>query len=277
MVSRSSLVLLALLAACRSPAGAGGDDAPTMIDARGGGGGSGSQSQASVFDPSITKVIVEIDYEVGQEPYTGNIIGFGDTFDPTLTNINRLFANKKQLSIPTTTPNMQNIGSVDDEQLTAADILLLASQHRALKDSADTKTYYILFISGFYTDGSGTHKNVLGVSLGGTGVIAMFKEVTRGTQTVTAPPNTGRYVEQSTLIHELAHAIGLVDNGIPMAAPHKDAAHGAHCNNPDCVMYWLNEGASDAADFALSRLVTGNSLIFDSTCLADVDALSGGL
>lgn len=275
---RSSVVLLALLAACRSPAGAGGDDDPTMIDAGGGGSGSGSPSPiGTVFDPAITKVIVEIDYEVGQEPYTGNIIGFGNTFDPTLANINRLFANKKQLTIPTTTAEMASIGSVNDEQLTGADILTLASLHRTQKDTADTKTYYIVFVSGFYADGSGTHTNVLGVSLGGTGVIAMFKEVIRGTQSITPPPNKERYVEQSTLIHELAHAIGLVDNGIAMAAPHKDTAHGAHCNNPDCVMYWLNEGASDATTFAVSRLVTGNSLIFDSTCLADVDALSGGL
>jgi hypothetical protein len=42
-------------------------------------------------------------------------------------------------------------------------------------------------------------------------------------------------------------------------------------------MYWLNEGASDASSFALSRLVTGSSIIFDNACLADVDAQSGGL
>jgi hypothetical protein len=266
--------LLVALVACRSPSSTGDDDdGMTMIDASGS--GSGSQT-VGVFDPSITKVIVEIDYEAGQEPYTGNIIGFGNTFDPTLANVTRLFANKKQLTIPTTIAQMESIGSVNDEQLTGADILTLASLHRTHKDSADTKTYYIVFVSGFYTDSQGPHSNVLGVSLGGSTVVAMFKDVIRGTQSITTP-NTERYVEQSTLIHELAHAIGLVDNGIAMAGPHKDDAHGAHCNNPDCVMYWLNEGASDAASFALSRLVTGNSIIFDNTCLADVDALSGGL
>jgi hypothetical protein len=268
-------VLLVALVACRSPSATGDDDDATTTDARGSGSGSGSQATGA-FDPAITKVIIEIDYEAGQEPYTGNIIGFGNTFDPTVANINRLFANKKQLTIPTTTAQMESIGSVNDEQLTGADILTLASLHRTQKDTADTKTYYVVFVSGFYTDGSGTHTNVLGVSLGGSSVVAMFKDVIRGTQSITTP-NTERYVEQSTLIHEIAHAIGLVDNGVAMAAPHKDDPHGAHCTNPDCVMYWLNEGASDATSFALSRLVTGNSLLFDNACLADVDAKSGGL
>ena len=78
------------------------------------------------------------------------------------------------------------------------------------------------------------------------------------------------------MIHELAHSIGLVDNGVPMLADHKDEAHGAHCTNPDCVQYWLNEGAADARDFALRRLLTNNTILFDEACLADVDALTGG-
>jgi hypothetical protein len=132
----------------------------------------------------------------------------------------------------------------------------------------------MVFVSGHYADGNGVNPNVLGVSFGDT--IGMFKDVIRTTASITSP-NAERYVEQSTLIHELAHSIGLVDNGVPMAIAHKDSAHGAHCNNDQCVMYWLNEGASDATTFAVNRLLTGNTIIFDAACLADVDAQSGGL
>lgn len=266
-------VLLIALAACHGPSATGDDDDATVPDARGS--GSGSSTPGTVFDPAFTKVVVEIDYEIGQEPYTGNIIGFGDTFEPTLTNIDREFAHRKQLTIPTTIAQMQSIGSVNDEELTAADILTLASLHRDQHDTADTKTYYIVFVSGHFADNADVQNGVLGVSIGNSDVIAMFKDVIRTTQSLTTP-NTERYVEQSTLIHELSHAIGLVDNGIPMVTPHKDDAHGAHCNNPNCVMYWLNEGASDASSFAISRLITGSSIIFDNACLADVDAQSGG-
>lgn len=252
------------------------DDATAIPDAQeGNGSGAGSQSVVDVFGPAITKVVIEIDYETGEAPYTGPILGFGDTFQPMLANIDREFAHKKQLTIPTTVAQMEGIGSVSDEELTPADILALASVHRTQHDSPDTKTYYIVFVSGHYADNSGPQNGVLGVSIGNSGVVAMFKDVIRTTQSLTTP-NTERYVEQSTLIHELSHAIGLVDNGIPMVTPHKDAAHGAHCNNPNCVMYWLNEGASDASSFALARILTGSSIIFDNACLADVDALNGG-
>jgi hypothetical protein len=268
------VLALGLLAACHTSAGGGGgDDDMMMPDGQGSGSGSGS-GNAGVFDPSVTRVVVEIDYEAGQQPYTGNIIGFGDTFAPTMANIDRLFAHKKMLTIPQTVPEMENIGSVSDEELTVADLTAIANAHRQQKDAAGVKTYYMVFVSGHYADGNGVNPNVLGVSFGDT--IAMFKDVIRTTASITSP-NSERYVEQSTLIHELAHSIGLVDNGVPMVVAHKDATHGAHCNNDQCVMYWLNEGASDATAFALSRLLTGNTIIFDAACLSDVDALTGGL
>ena len=235
---------------------------------------SGSGSGAvSVFDPSITRVVVEIDYETGQPPYTGNIVAFGDTFAPTMANIDRVFAHKKMLTIPQTLADMQDVGVVPDEELTVADIQALAAQYRNQHDAPGVKTYYLIWVSGHFADDSGVRDTVLGVSFGDT--VAMFKDVIKGTGSLSSP-NTERYVEQSTLVHELSHSIGLVDNGVPMVAPHKDAAHGAHCNNSNCVMYWLNEGAADARTFAINRVLTGSSILFDDACLADVDALTGG-
>lgn len=263
---------LGLIAACNASPGGTGDDGMQATDGHRADTGS-SSGTPSVFDPSIAKVVLEIDYETNEQPYTGTVIGFGDTFAPTLANIDRVFAHKKTLTIPTTVAEMENIGSVPDEELTVADIAAIASAHRQQHDSAGVKTYYMVFVSGHYADGSGVQTSVLGVSFGDT--IAMFKDVIKGTASITSP-NTERYVEQSTLIHELAHSIGLVDNGVPMVNPHKDAAHGAHCSNDQCVMYWLNEGASDATTFAVNRLTTGNTILFDAACLADVDAQSGG-
>jgi hypothetical protein len=258
------------------PGAGGGDDVGPTPDARGSGIGSGSGSgsgNVSVFDPAITDVVVEIDYETAQEPYTGPIIGFGDTFDPTQTNIERLFAGKKTLTLPRALGAMQDVGAIADEELTVADILALANQHRNTYNSETRRSYYVLFVSGHFADDTGVKYSVLGVSIGDQ--IAMFKDVIRTTNVVLAP-NVVRYVEQSTLIHELAHSIGLTDNGVPMVTPHKDAPHGAHCNNQDCVMFWQNDGSADATRFAQQRLLTGSSLLFDGACLADVDALTGG-
>ncbi|MBA3393378.1 MAG: hypothetical protein H0T89_12075 [Deltaproteobacteria bacterium] len=257
------LAVVAMLAACGSPGGGGG------------GGGDDTPDPATVFDPSVTRVVIEIDFEDGQEPFTGPILGFGDTMDVTVTNIDRVFAGKKQLTIPRVVGAMENIGAVADEELTSADLLALSNAHRDLRDGTGGKSYYVLFVGGHFADGGGVRPTVLGVSLGGTGVIAMFKDVIR-TTSVPAFPNVVRFVEQSTLVHELGHAIGLVGNGVEPTVDHKDTEHGAHCTNDACVMYYLNEGASDAAAFAQKYVLAGNTILFDGACLGDVDALTGG-
>ncbi|HWO18075.1 MAG TPA: hypothetical protein VNO30_04845 [Kofleriaceae bacterium] len=257
----SLAVSLALLAAACG--GTGGDD------------GDDGGGIDPVFDSAITRVVIEIDHETGQEPYTGPVLGFGDTFDLTAENVDRLFSGKKMLTVPRTAAEMEDVGAVADEELTSADLLALAEAHRGRKDEAGTKTYYVLFISGHFADADGVQPSVLGVSLGNTGVIAMFKDVIRSTSAATLP-NLVRFVEQSTLVHELAHSIGLVDNGLPATSAHVDTPHGAHCTNDKCVMYYLNEGATDAAMFARQVITTGNRILFDASCLADADAVTGG-
>jgi hypothetical protein len=243
--------------------------------ADGGGGGGGEDDGGAVFTPEVTRVTVEIDFETGQAPYTGPLIGFGDTFDLTIENVDRLFSGKKTLTVPRALSEMEDVGAIADEELTTADLLALADRHRSGRDGGDTKTYYVLFVSGHFADADGVQPSVLGVNLGDTGVVAMFKDVIRST-TSGALPNLVRIVEQMTLVHELAHAIGLVDTGVPATSAHVDTAHGAHCTNDRCVMYYLNEGASDAAMFARQVITTGDKILFDAACLADADAATAG-
>ncbi|MBZ0235725.1 MAG: hypothetical protein K8M05_25580 [Deltaproteobacteria bacterium] len=275
---RCAAMLLCLLGAC-GPLASGGDDDTGGDDEGGGDGGGSSGPDApagprSVFDPAVTEVLVEIDYEPGAEPFTGNVIGFGDTFAITQSNIERLFAGRKSVALPTTLAGMENIGDVPDEALTVDDLLQLAAAHRSGADTSTRKTYYVLFLTGYFADGNGPNAGVLGVALGDTGVIAIFKDVIDSTQVPAT--NVARFVEQSTLVHELGHAIGLVDNGVAVTSPHDDTVHGAHCTNDACVMYWQNEGAGDMAAYVQRAVLTGDTILFDAACLADVDALTGG-
>ena len=244
--------------------GCGGDD-----------GGGDDDDAPGVFDPSVTQVQVEIDYETGQAPYTGTIVGFGDAFALSTANIGRLFAGHKTIAIPDTTGEMEDVGAVADEALTSEDLLAIAAAHRQTHSAGAVHAYYVVFVSGNFADGNGPNPNILAVSIGSTGVVAMFKDVIAGTGGVV--PNVEKFVEQSTLIHELGHAIGLVGNGVVTTSAHQDSAHGAHCTNDHCVMYYLNEGPSAAAAFAQQYVTSGNAILFDDACLADVDALTGGL
>jgi hypothetical protein len=63
-----------------------------------GSGGDDTADPSTVFDAAV----FEIDYEQGQEPFTGLISALGDTFDVMTANMTRVFAGKKTLVIPRT-------------------------------------------------------------------------------------------------------------------------------------------------------------------------------
>jgi hypothetical protein len=71
------------------------------------------------------------------------------------------------------------------------------------------------------------------------------------------------------LVHELAHSVGFVNNGVTLRSAHHDTNHGAHCSNPNCVMYYLNEGSTDLSSFIDKFKDSQNAVMFDDACLYD--------
>lgn len=226
-----------------------------------------------IYAKSTTQLVVEIDYQKGAEPYTGSILGM-DTFNITRVNLEKLFQGSgatpaKTLTLPTQLAQMEQLTDFADTTFTGERILQIAAQHRAEKDSPGRATFYILFLNGLYNDGKMVRNDVLGVALGSTGVVAMFKPVISGSSNL---QQFQKFVEQTTLVHELGHSIGLVNFGVPLTAQHEDTAHGAHCTNTKCVMYYANEGASAALQYARDYITTGNEILFDADCQNDTKA-----
>ncbi|MFT3776521.1 MAG: hypothetical protein QM820_65100 [Minicystis sp.] len=272
-----ALAIALAAAAC----GSGGSDG------NGGGSGSGASAQSSsgaggstgtqppardLYRPAIKNIVVEIDYAPGAEPYTGSVLGFGELWDVFRTNAARLFqGGGKTIEIPTTLAQMEKLDDVSGADFTPEQILDIAARHRDKLSMGDTATFYIVWLDGYYRENGMVLDNVLGVSLGSTGVIAMFKPVIAGTSSGTPGIETERYVEQATLVHEFGHAAGLVHNGLDMVSPHEDTAHGHHCSNTDCVMYWTVEGPSGAIDYVSKALFGNKNILWGSECLADTD------
>lgn len=227
-------------------------------------------AKASVFGSSYTDVEIEVDYQAGAEPYTGAAgAKVSDLWSVTRTNLARIFPDKN-VTVPSDLAQMEKIEAAGG-LFTSDALLAIAKQHRSKGPTATKATYYVVFVNGYFQDENGKNDAVLGVSLGTTGVLAMFKPVIASSG-LPAFPAVERFVEQSTLVHEIGHAVGLVDNGVSMVANHKDAAHGAHCTDTKCVMYWENEGISATREFAKQLLLTGNAVLFKEDCLADLDA-----
>lgn len=231
-----------------------------------------SQPKASkVLSSAVTKVVLEVDYAPGAEPYTGAAGRMQDVWKITEENVARLFEKApKTVVVPHTLAEMQSLSDVTQAEFTGSSLLDIASKHREVKSEGTTASYYVLFVNGYYNDGNGKREDVLGIALGDSGVVAMFKPVIAKTESAT--PGVARFVEQSTFVHELGHSLGLVNRGLAMAAGHEDAEHSHHCSNDKCVMYWANEGASSVVAFAKKLLLQNSFVLFDDACLADADA-----
>jgi hypothetical protein len=147
--------------------------------------------------------------------------------------------------------------------LSVNDIIDIEKNNRTAFTSGKELAVCILYTNGNYTD-----NNVLGIAYKNTSVAIFGKMIYDNSGGIGQASRTK--LEATVLEHELGHLIGLVDLGSTMQAGHKDAAHGNHCNNSNCLMYYASE-TSDILGF----LITGNIPSFDANCRADLHANGG--
>ena len=217
------------------------------------------QQNPSAYFSSNT-VTVKVYFEPGAEPYVEEGLIF-KTWNILEKNLEALFAGRSlipQLIVPKAISEMTVLPVQNQVSWSTSAATELAKRTQT---SSDPSSFEVYFVNGRSKDGA----NVIGFHLSGSRIIMIFKDVIRNSGTDAVP----KYVEQATLVHEIGHALGLVNNGTKMQSPHQDKEHGAHCNNPDCVMYFSNEGSAGMMTYAQKILQTGNLVMFDDKCLQD--------
>ena len=222
-------------------------------------------ASTTLFTNQVKSVIVEIDYAPGAEPFQGTIKKFGDPWGLLPMNASVIFDGKKTVSMPTTVDKMEKLADVTATTFTRADLSAIAAAHRTTGQFADVASFYIVFLNGNFVDETGAvQADLLGYSVGRTGVIAIFK-----------PAIKDALVEQLTLVHQLGHAVGFVDDGVPVTdvnRAHVDPADGHHCTNTGCAMNVANERAAGAEAFA-AKIAGPQSILIGQECLSDARIL----
>lgn len=235
-----------------------------------------AQASPTNYFRTATTVTIEVYYEAGAEPYTGYTAQGRPYWGILGSNLDSIFQYRSApvtINIPTVLSEMTNIPAQVKSSWTPQEIIALHQRHHSQTPSASHARFYVYFLRGNYSEDGVNQTGVLGVSLGGTPVIAIFKDVIVQSG-ITPNGPVAKFVEQSTLVHEMGHALGFVNNGVPMASPHQDHAHGAHSTNRDCVMYWLNEGANDMALFIQRYLNSSSVVMWGPETLADAQNYS---
>jgi predicted Zn-dependent protease len=211
---------------------------------------------------SATEIKIQVYYEPGAEPYTDELpllsLKLWDLFQ---VNMNSLFEGRNtKVSIPKSLEEMKKTKDFNKATWTTDEVLAMSQSYSTLEKGL---VFQIFFVNGSASDNS----EIIGFHISGTKTMVIFKDViARSTNGDALVP---KYVEQATLIHEMGHALGLVNNGLPMTTPHHDKNHSAHCSNENCVMYYANEGAGSLIKY-VSKIKEEKTLImFDQQCLSD--------
>jgi hypothetical protein len=277
---RNTLLFVSFLAAvpalsCSSKEVVAPSPAPAAAD-----GGDNASAQApgpTLFAKAITKVAIEIDYAPGAEPYVDMVKDFGDPWNLLNANALAIFGTRS-VTFPRTLAKMEKLADVTAKTFTTADILAIAAAHRTDQQFSNVDSFYVVFLPGTFVDDAGTEqKTTLGVTLADSGVIALFKPAI--SKPVVNPTPAPEFIEQLALIHFLGHAVGFVDNGVPVGdnnKAHIDTANGHHCTNKKCAMSVELEGAAGAA--AYTPLIRSfESVLIGNECLSDARVLENSL
>lgn len=196
-------------------------------------------------------IVIEIQYMPGFQPDAialNNLASF----------LNALINKPGGISIV-----QKQIPSTGNAVLSLNDLATIEKNNRTVYTSGSQLGVYFLF-----TDGNYSEANVLGLAYRNTSMAILGKTIHDNSGGLGQASRTK--LESTVLEHEFGHILGLVNIGSPMQANHQDGAHGNHCNNNNCLMYY----ASETTDI-LGLLITGNIPPLDVNCKADLTANGG--
>lgn len=104
--------------------------------------------------------------------------------------------------------------------------------------------WHVIMPEGKYSDDS-----VLGVAVDAS-TIALFSDSIDDATSIFNPRISAEDIENSVMVHEFGHLLGLVNLVYTSPTDHEDSEHPGHSNNEDSVMYWAVETVTISAWFS---------------------------
>jgi len=216
----------------------------------------------------FTQLVVEIDHAPGREPSQAAI-------DHLLASLGPLLA-KQRIDVIVTL----QLDDTPDKVWTLDEMVALEVATRNTAHVAPTAVIHVLYVAG-----RSENQDALGVTVSGPPVrpIVIFVDqmdkigvaLIEGTPPLAVPQTDGgrETVERVVLLHEAGHAIGLVNNGLPMVNNHEAADSEGHSANPESIMTpSVNSLNATIEAFGAGKRVPDS---FDGDDLADVRVVSG--
>ncbi len=214
----------------------------------------GGLTLACLSDEKYTSMIVEIDYDSGYAPEQSSV-------NLLKTRLQEVCNKPSGITILLTETNFQHSGS-----WTADDVRDYAWEHK----SQDPQSGSVLYWQALFPSGGYSNNDVLGVAVDAS-TVAIFKDSVEEAEGPFFSRPSAEEIENSVLVHEFGHLLGLVNLVYKSPVDHEDKDHPGHSNNEDSVMYWAIESAD------IGNIITGQLPDqFDNDDLNDLSGMLSG-
>ena len=213
----------------------------------------GGLALACLRDDAYRELVIEIDHAPGYNPESSTVSllkeRLGQVCDKP--DVIRIELNEVDFSETTTwtADKVRDIG------------------HETMDSSPQTSVlrWHVIMPEGKYSD-----ESVLGVAVDAS-TIALFSDSIDDATSIFNPRISDEDIENSVMVHEFGHLLGLVNLVYTSPADHEDSEHPGHSNNEDSVMYWAVETVTISAWFS-GDLPTE----FDQDDLDDLEGMKSG-
>lgn len=216
----------------------------------------GASANELLSGEEFEKIIVEIQYPKGYALHSGSVTDMKNFLSKYVNKPQGIVVIASEINVPA------------NNEYTDAEIRDIEKNNRTQFNKENTMATYLFLADGDYEGNSGNNK-VLGVAYQNTSM-ALFQKTIKDLSGGIGQPSE-RMLTSTVLMHEVGHILGLVNVGTPMVTEHQDEAHGKHCDNENCLMFWLAETGGIVDN--LLQLSSPPDL--DSQCQADLKANGG--
>ena len=223
---------------------------------------------AANFSPDVNDFSINVIYETGAEPYTGSLnLSISDTWEVTRRSFTDLFQHHsgRSINVPSMLDQMTEIEDNGITNWTVSELVELGEAVAPVLINDQQVRPAIIFVNGILE----ARDSVLGVHVSNTHFAFVFKDVVKS---VGGSDTSQKYVEQATVIHEIGHAIGLVNNGVPLSSGHEDTEHPHHTINSDGVMYFAVESGTGSLEFVTDLILGNRTSLFGPESLLDAQS-----
>ena len=213
----------------------------------------GDSAKDLVVETTYGSLTIELFYVTGFKPTAATVDNFKSFLENRLQKSGGIAIELKELDSP------------GQEVYSIADVRNLEDSIRTAYNEGDTIKVFGVYLDGEYSENN-ADGSVLGVAYRNTSFVIFAKTIQDFSGQTLAPSAT--VLETTVMNHEFGHLLGLVNAGTPMQSFHQDEAHGRHCDNDNCLMYW----SAETGEGLLNMLSGGTVPSLDANCLDDLAA-----